>query len=282
MTSRRTVARSVSVRGTGLHTGAAVTLTFQPAPCGFGVRFRRTDIGPSAEVRATLDCVAQSHRRTVLAQDGVYVSTVEHVLAAAAGFGLDDLLIALDGPEPPAMDGSAAAFSDALADAGAVQHRGQPAIVRIRQPFTISDGDARYRVAPGRGLTLDVTVEWSHPVIGRQRGVWTIDHGTFLSEIASARTFGFARERATLAASGLAAGVTSYNTIVLDDDGVVNGPLRWPDEFVRHKALDLLGDLALLGARLDAAIVAERPSHRGNQALLQGLRARSPTIGLVA
>jgi UDP-3-O-acyl N-acetylglucosamine deacetylase len=282
MTSRQTVARPVSVRGTGLHTGAAVTLTFQPAPCGFGVRFRRTDIGPSADVGATLDRVAQSHRRTLLANDGVEVSTVEHVLAAAAGLGLDDLLIVLDGPEPPAMDGSAAAFSDALADAGAVQHPRRPTIVRIHEPFTISDGDASYRVAPSPGLTLDVTVEWSHPVIGRQRGVWTIGRDTFLSELASARTFGFAREHAALAASGLAAGATSYNTIVLDDGGLVNGPLRWPDEFVRHKALDLLGDLALLGARLHATVVAERPSHRGNRALVQALRARSPAMGRVA
>lgn len=274
MTPRRTLAREARITGRGLHTGAPVRLVFHPAPCDTGIRFRRADLPGVPEVAAHVRHAFDTARRTALRLGDVEVSTVEHVLAAIQGLGLDDIVVALDGPEPPAADGSARAFVHALETSGTVTQDGAVSELRLDEPLTIRTGGAAYDVTPAEDLVLDVRIHWPHPAIGRQDGRWAMTRDTFVTELAGARTFGFVAERADLAAQGLARGASADNAILLGPTGVLNGPLRWPDEFVRHKALDLLGDLALLGARLNAVVVAAQPGHRANRALVRALLER--------
>ncbi len=275
---RRSIRRATAVTGIGLHTGRHVTLTFQPAPARRGVAFHRTDLAGQPRIPARLAEVLSGHRRTVLGRGDATVETVEHVLAAVAAHGIDDLDILLDGPEPPAGDGSAAPFFDALAQAGQAPRTGSAARITLTRPITVRRGSAVYHAAPASALRLTVTVEWDHPAIGRQTGRYEITTDAFRSSLAAARTFGFAAERAQLVAAGLARGASPANAIVLTDTGIIDADLRWPDEFVRHKAVDLLGDLALLGGRLAADISAERPSHHGNLALARAIDAHCPEV----
>lgn len=270
--TRWSIARAVAVSGTGIHTGAATTLTFRPAGAGEGIVFRRTDLAGQPRIPALADQVSSVERRTVLAAGDATVSTVEHVLAAVAAHRVDDVLIDLDGPEPPNGDGSAKPFFDALAQGGIAENGGSPGGLRVSAPLVVREGDATYVAAPHDGLRLTVTIEWPHPLIGRQSGCYDIVPERFAVELAAARTFGFLAEAEALKAKGLGRGAGTESAIVLSDSGVVGTTLRWPDEFVRHKATDLLGDLALLGGRLDAAVTAFRPSHQGNLALVRALR----------
>lgn len=199
------------------------------------------------------------------------MQTVEHLLAAAHALQLDDLLIEVDGPEPPILDGSFLPWLDAMELAGIGEREGDPAVLRVLQPFTVEEGDARYVVAPGKGLRITATIEWDHPVIGRQSASYDVSPESFRREIAPARTFGFVHEVEQLQARGLLQGASPEMAVVLSDTDVATGELRWPDEFVRHKIGDILGDLALLGARIEAHIIADRPSHQGNVALAKAL-----------
>lgn len=272
---RRSVAGEATVSGTGLHTGLPVTLTFRRSAGGRGIVFRRTDCEGTPVIAARLAAVQASARRTVLAAGGVTVQTVEHVLAGVAALAIDDLVIDLDGPEPPAGDGSAAPFVDALLEAGVVPVRGHTTRRTVSAPLSVQHGDAVYRVSPGDGLLLDLTIDWAHPAIGRQTGRYEITAETFRDALAGARTFGFLEDRQRLLSQGLARGASPANTVVLTRTGLLDAALRWPDEFVRHKAVDLLGDLALLGYRLAATIEAQRPSHQGNIALAHAIDAQS-------
>ncbi len=245
--ARRSIAQPATVHGTGLHTGAAVTATLLPADAGTGVCFRRTDLEPPQEIGAQLEAVSDVDRRTCLGEGDATVYTIEHVMAAAAGQRVDDLVIELDGPEPPIGDGSPAPYVRALADAGITDVGGAPTVYRVNAPLVVREGDATYLVAPHDGLRLTVTIEWDHPAIGRQSGAYDVTPEGFERELAGARTFGFLAEAGALRERGLARGASEENTIVLSDSEVVGTELRWPDEFVRHKAADLLGDLACRG-----------------------------------
>jgi UDP-3-O-[3-hydroxymyristoyl] N-acetylglucosamine deacetylase/3-hydroxyacyl-[acyl-carrier-protein] dehydratase len=268
---RRSIARSVELAGTGLHSGAKTRLTFRPAEAGHGIQFRRLDQPGQPTIPARHDHVAATERRTVLAVGEANVSTVEHVLAAAAAHGLDDLVVELDGPEPPNGDGSAKLFFEALAEAGIAPQEGTPTEVRLTAPLAVREGDARYVVAPSDALRLTVTIEWPHPLIGRQSGCFDINAERFAAELAAARTFGFVADGEALQQKGLARGANTEAAILLSATGLSGTTLRWPDEFVRHKAVDLLGDLALLGGNLRADVVAFRPSHEGNLALVRAI-----------
>jgi UDP-3-O-[3-hydroxymyristoyl] N-acetylglucosamine deacetylase/3-hydroxyacyl-[acyl-carrier-protein] dehydratase len=249
-------------------------VTLRPAAAGQGISFRRTDRPGSPRLPAISSSVGALERRTALGTGDSAVTTVEHVLAAVAAHQIDDLAIDVDGPEPPILDGSAGPWFHALAEAGVVDVGGTPVRHRPRAPFVVREGDAQYIVTPrnGQGLRLTVTIEWDHPAIGRQSCCVDVSPETFSRELAKARTFGFAAEVEALRARGLARGADSTNTIALSPTAISgDGRLHWPDEFVRHKAADLLGDLALLGGRLDAEIVAFRPSHRGNLALVRAI-----------
>ena len=278
--ARRSIAHQTVVRGTGLHTGADTEATFLPAPAGRGIVFRRTDLGGTPEVPARLTEVEAVERRTAIGHGEATIHTVEHLLAAVAAHQIDDLTVDLSGPEPPILDGSVLPYFEALAKAGPTDVGGEPVFLSVQAPFTVTEGDSTYIVAPAKTFRLTVTIEWAHPLIGRQTGTYDLTPASFAAELAPARTFGFTSEVAQLQAKGLIKGASAANAIVLDERGIANGgKLRWPDEFVRHKAADIVGDLALTGARIRAHVVATRPSHGGNVALARALARAGKRIG---
>ena len=271
--SRRTVARDASISGVGLHLGVACRLTVKPAPSGAGIVFRRIDLPGAPVIPARVERAVLTERRTQLGMDPVSVHTVEHVLAAIAGLELDDLIVELDAPEPPIGDGSAGPFVELLRQAGIAQQPGTVQYLRVKEPVRVTDGEARYEAYPANDLELDVSIEFAHPLVGRQSGRFVVTPDVFERELATARTFGFAREVDALRGRGLIKGGSTQSAIVLDDGGILENALRWPDEFVRHKALDCVGDLALAGSRVRARVVADRPSHRGTVLLVRAIVA---------
>jgi len=271
--SRNTIAAPTSVDGVGLHLGVQCRLTFLPATSGTGIVFRRTDLPNAPMIKAHVDAAVLTERRTQLGEDPISVHTVEHVLAAVGALELDDLVIEMSGPEPPIADGSAKPFLDALRATGIASHSGSVQYLQLREPVRFADGDAEYEAFPADELDLDVTIEFANKQIGRQHGRYRISPDRFANELAAARTFGFVQEVEALRARGLIKGASTKNAVVLDDENVLETTLRWPDEFVRHKALDCVGDLTLAGARVRARIVARRPSHRGTVQLVRAMRA---------
>ena len=269
--ARRTIAATVELSGVGLHTGAATHLACRPAPPDRGIVFRRTDLPGCPEVPARLSEVRATERRTGLGRGQAIIETVEHVLAAVAALELDDLVIDVDGPEPPILDGSFAPYFTALEQAGIATQEGGVVTYRVTAPLTVKEGGASYTIEAADQLRLTTTIEWDHPLIGRQTGSWDITPAGFKSELAPARTFGFTREVELLRSRGLLRGGTMESAVVLSEDAVLGTTLRWPDEFVRHKTGDILGDLALLGGRIQAHITAIRPSHHGNVAMARAI-----------
>ncbi|MDQ8171971.1 MAG: UDP-3-O-acyl-N-acetylglucosamine deacetylase [Gemmatimonadota bacterium] len=279
--ARRTIGGEASVEGIGLHLGQPCRLTFRPAPSGTGIVFRRTDVVGSAPVPARVDIAVEAERRTQLGSGPEALHTVEHVLAAVGALAIDDLEIGMDGPEPPIMDGSAAPFLDALRGVGVVGNGGRPDWLVLRKSIRVEDGESVYEAHPSLGLSLDVSIDFPHPLIGPQRMQCTVTTDSFARELAAARTFGFMHEVDALRAKGLIQGASTANAIVLDAAAAVDTTLRWPDEFVRHKTLDCVGDLVLAGARVRAHIVAHKPSHRGTVALVRALvqhAVREPAV----
>jgi UDP-3-O-[3-hydroxymyristoyl] N-acetylglucosamine deacetylase/3-hydroxyacyl-[acyl-carrier-protein] dehydratase len=268
---RQTVKAPVSLRGIGLHLGQPCTLTFLPAAPGDGIAFERTDIAGAHPIPARVGEVSASERRTQLGHGENTVHTVEHVLASVAAVGITDVVIGMDGPEPPILDGSSGPFLEAIDSTGLASLDGRPEILTLSEPVRIIDGESVYEAFPSDALELDVTIEFAHESIGRQSLRIDVTAGSFRSQLARARTFGFLHEVEMLRSKGLIRGASAENAVVLDDTGVVSGELRWPDEFVRHKTLDCVGDLALAGAQVRARIVALRPSHRGTVTLVREL-----------
>ncbi|HVF38990.1 MAG TPA: bifunctional UDP-3-O-[3-hydroxymyristoyl] N-acetylglucosamine deacetylase/3-hydroxyacyl-ACP dehydratase [Gemmatimonadaceae bacterium] len=275
--TRYTVARDVTIEGAGLHLGQHCRLTFKPAKSGDGIRLLRCDIPDALPIPARVEEVSASERRTQLGKGDNTVHTVEHVLAAVSAIGIDDVTIEMDAPEPPILDGSAGQFFEMLKATGLAAVGGQPDYLTLTEPVRIIDGESVYEAFPSSGLELDVTIEFAHPSIGRQSKRLCVTSEVFETELAQARTFGFMREVEWLRERGLIKGASLDNAVVLDDNDVVSGPLRWADEFVRHKALDCIGDLALAGAKVRARIVAVKPSHRGTVTLVREL-AKSGVI----
>ena len=269
--SRKTLARPAVLEGVGLHLGVPCKITFQPAPARQGIFFRRTDCAGLPRIRAHVSEVSASERRTQLGKGEYVVHTVEHVLAAVMGMCIDDVTIDMDGPEPPILDGSAAPFVAALSEAGLANLDGEPDFLDLTEPVRIIDGASVYEAYPSEQLELDVTIEFPHPLIGKQSRRFVVTQETFASELSRARTFGFVHEVDALRAKGLIKGASLNNAVVLDDSDILSGDLRWSDEFVRHKAMDCIGDLALAGARVRARIVAVKPSHRGTVTLVREL-----------
>jgi UDP-3-O-acyl N-acetylglucosamine deacetylase len=276
VTARRaTIARAVTVEGIGLHLGHHCHLTFRPAAPGVGRVFARTDRPGRPRLPALAAHAELAERRTQLGQGEDAFHTVEHVLAAVAALELDDLEIELDAPEPPVLDGSSRGFLDALRGAGRVEHAAPAPEFRLRVPVRVEDGDSVYEAYPADDLELEVGIDFPHPLVGRQRIALRVTPQSFDRELAAARTFGFVHEITALHAHGLIRGGSTDNAVVLGAEGVVGNTLRWPDEFVRHKALDCVGDLALLGARVRARVVAERPSHSGTLLLVRRMLAHA-------
>jgi UDP-3-O-[3-hydroxymyristoyl] N-acetylglucosamine deacetylase/3-hydroxyacyl-[acyl-carrier-protein] dehydratase len=263
----------------GLHTGATTRVSCLPGGPDQGIIFRRTDLPARPEIPARASEVEATERRTAIGHGDTTIHTVEHLLAAVVALELDDLVIELDGPEPPILDGSFLPYLDLLEGAGVGINEGEPANYRVTEPFTLSEGDASYVVSPADRLRLTTTIEWSHPLIGRQTGSWDITPQSFRHELARARTFGFTREVEELRNRGLLKGGSTDSAVVLGETDVIGTTLRWPDEFVRHKAGDILGDLALVGGRVQAHVMATRPSHQGNVALARAITRTAARTG---
>lgn len=269
--SRRTVTRAAELSGTGLFTGQASSLRVEPVGPGGGVVFRREDLAGEHSIPAVAAYQIPTERRTTLGRNGQVVDTVEHLLAAVTVLGLDDVGLALSGPEVPIMDGSFTPFLQLLDSAGVRGEEGASRWVLITSPLTVVEGDSHYRVEPAEQLSVGVTLEYAEPVIGTQSAEWPGDLESFRREIAPARTFGFEREVEVLTARGAVQGAIAGSGLLLSSDRVLNGTARWPDEFARHKVGDLVGDLALLGGRPRFRIRAHRPSHRGNIACVRAI-----------
>jgi UDP-3-O-[3-hydroxymyristoyl] N-acetylglucosamine deacetylase/3-hydroxyacyl-[acyl-carrier-protein] dehydratase len=271
--NQKTIAKSVSVEGIGVHSGAPATLTFLPGDPETGILFRRADLEGSPEIPVDLDHVCGTDLGTSLGEGDVKVMTVEHVMAALSARCIDNVILELSGPEPPILDGSFKCYLDVLDEAGVVEQDLPRKVLKITEPVTVKlDTGEFYVAAPGDGFRISATIEFDHQGIGRQFGTFYFGEESFTEEIASARTFGFKADADALHERGLALGASLENTVVLDEDGVMNDDLRFPDEFLRHKVGDIVGDLGLLGASLDIHLVAERPSHRGNVELAKALK----------
>jgi UDP-3-O-[3-hydroxymyristoyl] N-acetylglucosamine deacetylase len=274
--NQQTIAEKISCTGVGLHTGKPVQLTLQPARAGTGIVFVRTDLPEPVEIPARPSSLTgRAHLATTLGRQGATLDTVEHLLAAAYGLGVDNLRVEIDGPEIPGMDGSAASFVYLLRSAGLYAQAAPRSVLRVTRPIEIRDGQRRIRIEPARGFRVSYEIDFDHPCIRRQAiHDLSIDETSFEREIARARTFGFFAEVDALWRAGRARGACLENTVVLDETRVLNRDgLRFPDEFVRHKVLDLLGDLALLGARIEGHVRVERGGHALHQQLVAQLAA---------
>lgn len=268
---QKTLARDVVVEGVGLHSGARARLVLRPAPAGSGVVFARTDMN-GAEVPALWNHVVDTRLCTVLARGEARVGTVEHLMAALAGLGVDNVRAEIDGPEVPVMDGSSAPFVAAIERAGVVAQRAQRNFIKVTRRVRVENGASVAVLTPAAVPHFACTIDFDHGAIGRQRA--TLTPGRFAQDLADCRTFGFAHEVEAMRAAGLARGGSLDNAVVLDEVGVMNpGGLRRADEFARHKLLDAVGDMALAGGPLLASYEADRPSHALNNALLRALSA---------
>ena len=271
--NQHTVAREIELRGIGVHSGRESALRIKPAPEGTGIVFRRADLPGNPEVPAELEYVTGTELGTNLGDGDAEVLTVEHVLAAMAALEVDNALLELDGPEPPILDGSFAPYVDAVREAGRQPQDALARVIEVESVVAVENGqDASYVALPHDQYRISATIDFDHGAIGRQYGAFDIDGERFSDGLAQARTFGFVADAETLRARGLALGASLDNTVVLDDAGVLNAELRFPDEFLRHKVGDLVGDLALIGGRFRGHVVVERPSHRGNVELARALR----------
>src|SRR5215203_7521101 len=259
MNSQRTLRRSISCAGIGLHSGSKVTLSLKPAPAGFGIRFRRADLG-GLEVPATVKHVGGINYATGLARDAVKVDTVEHLLAALVSMGIDNVIVELNSPEVPIMDGSAAPFIYLIHEAGVKRLPTPRKYLKIVRPIALSRGDKRIALYPSDHFKVTYSISFDHPMLRHQSRTMQITEESFIEEIAPARTFGFLKEVEMLRQNGLALGGSLENAIVLGETGVLNA-LRFEDEFVRHKILDVIGDLALVGHPIIGHVVAHRGGH---------------------
>src|SRR5271163_2904823 len=239
-----TIQRPVETEGVGLHTAVRCRMRFVPAPADTGVVFRRVDLD-NFEIEAHVRNVARVSYATSLMRQSVLISTTEHLLAALYSCGVDNVYVELDALELPILDGSAKPFIDLLARAGTRRLRRQRRYIRVLKPLEFSDGDRRIGIYPANDFRVHCVVDYDHPAVGPQEVELAVDRESFTRELSSARTFGFVKDFAELQSMGLIRGGSLANAIVLDDEGILNGPLRFPDEFGRHKALDLIGDLAL-------------------------------------
>ena len=269
MNVQRTLRRSISCTGIGLHSGNKVTLSLKPAQANFGIRFRRSDLG-GVEIPATVKNLAGIQYATGLARDTGKVETVEHLLAALVSLGVDNVIVELNHPEVPIMDGSAAPFTYLINEAGIKRLSTPRRYLKIKNPIVLSQGDKRIAIYPSDHFKVTYSIAFDHPLLRHQSRTIRVNDTSFVQDIAPARTFGFLREIETLRQQGLALGGSLENAVVIGDTGVLNHALRFDDEFVRHKILDVIGDLALVGNRIIGHVVA----HRGGHALHTAFAAK--------
>lgn len=274
MLFQTTVLNTVRCKGIGLHSGIATNLTIRPAEVDSGIVFIRKDLPQKVRIQAHIDNVVDATLATTLGRDGVKVSTVEHLMAAFAGLGIDNAEVDLNSPEVPIMDGSAEPFNVLLKKAGVRIQEKVKKFVIIKRPVTVMDDDRQAILLPGNDFKISYTIDFRHPLISNQFYLIQINNGNFEREISRARTFGFLRDYEMLKAKGLALGGSLDNAVVVDDEKVINeGGLRFTDEFVRHKILDTIGDLWLLGAQVIGHFIGYKSGHTLNHKLLHKLLA---------
>jgi UDP-3-O-[3-hydroxymyristoyl] N-acetylglucosamine deacetylase len=271
MSAQRTLRRSVSCTGIGLHSGNKVTLSLKPAPADYGIRFQRSDLG-GLEIPATVTHLgAGIQYQTGLMREAVSVETVEHLLAALTALGIDNVIVELNHPEVPIMDGSAAPFVYLILNEAGVKRLTAPRrYLKVLRPISLTQGDKRIALYPSEHFKVTYSISFDHPLLRHQTRTMRITDETFVEEIAPARTFGFLKEVEMLRQRGLALGGSLDNAIVLGETGVLNNALRFEDEFVRHKILDVIGDLSLVGYPVIGHLVA----HRGGHALHTAFAAK--------
>ncbi len=277
MLRQRTLKALTRVTGVGLHTGQKIRMVLRPAQPDTGVVFRRIDLDPVADIRASPEAVGETRLSSCLVQGEARVYTVEHLMSALSGLGIDNVFVDLDGPEVPIMDGSAAPFAFLIQAAGIEQQPAPRRFIRIKKRVEVSDGDKWARLEPFDGYKLSFSIVFNHPVIERSNQAVTIDFAqtSYLKEIARARTFGFMQDVEQLREDGLALGGGLDNAVVLDEYRVLNADgLRFGDEFIRHKVLDAIGDLYLMGGPLLGAFSAHKSGHSLNNRLLRELILR--------
>jgi UDP-3-O-[3-hydroxymyristoyl] N-acetylglucosamine deacetylase len=277
MLLQRTLKTSIKTTGVGLHTGARVELTLRPAVADSGVTFHRVDLTPPVAIAADARCVGDTRLSSTLRQDGATIATVEHLLSALAGLGIDNLHVDVAGPEIPIMDGSAAPFVYLLQSAGIVEQDAPKRYLRIVAPVEVRDGDKWARFDPFNGFRLDFTIDFPHPVFGSENRHVVVDFAvhSYVKEVARARTFGFMQDVEAMREAGLALGGSLQNAIVLDEVRVLNSEgLRYDNEFAKHKVLDAIGDLYLLGRPMIGQYTAYKSGHGLNNALARALLAR--------
>lgn len=266
-----TLAAPIETKGIGLHTAVPVRLSLQPAPPDTGYVFRRTDLG-GFEIPATVESVAHCSYATTLMRTGVMLSTVEHLLSALRGCNVDNAYIEVDNLEIPIMDGSAENFAEMIETAGLVEQSTARRALMVRKKISVESGNRRITIEPADAYEINCLIDFPHPLIGVQHRSLVLDNGAFGRDIASARTFGFIEEVEALRKANLIRGGSLENAIVLTRDGMLNRTgLRFSDEFVRHKILDIVGDLALLGMTLLGRVTAERSGHLLHAALMSSL-----------
>jgi UDP-3-O-[3-hydroxymyristoyl] N-acetylglucosamine deacetylase len=277
MLRQRTLKTEIGATGVGLHSGRKVFMTLKPAAVDHGIVFKRIDLNPAVCIPAVGHLVADTSLCTALVNDGARVATVEHLMSAFAGLGIDNCLVELSAPEVPIMDGSAGPFIFLIQSAGVVEQAGPKRFIRIKKTVEVRDGDKWARLEPHQGFKIGFNIEFDHPAIAPSASKLTLDFSktSFIREVSRARTFGFMRDIEILRGRNLALGGSMANAIVLDDYRVLNEDgLRYESEFVRHKILDAVGDLYLLGRPLLGAVSAHKSGHALNNKLVRALKAQ--------
>ncbi|MGB7479961.1 MAG: UDP-3-O-acyl-N-acetylglucosamine deacetylase [Burkholderiaceae bacterium] len=289
MLKQRTIKQLVKTVGVGLHSGTKVELTLRPAAIDTGIVFRRVDLDPAVDLPANALAVGDTRMASTLARDGVRVSTVEHLLSACAGLGIDNLYVDLSAEEIPIMDGSASSFVFLLQQAGLEEQAAAKKFIRVKRAVEVSEGDGEQRkwarLEPYNGFKLDFFIEFNHPAVDGTGQRAQIDFAieSYVKEVARARTFGFMQDVETLRGLGLARGGSLENAIVMDEYRILNSDgLRYGNEFVRHKILDAIGDLYLIGHSLLASYVAHKSGHTLNNQLLRALLAQPDAYEVVS
>lgn len=284
MIKQRTLKNAIRTTGVGLHTGDRIHLTLLPAPIDTGIVFRRVDLNPPVEIKATAKNVGETTLSTCLIKDDVRVSTVEHLMSALAGLGIDNAIVELNAPEIPIMDGSAGPFVFLIQSAGVQEQNAPKKFVRIKKEVTLRDGDKFATFIPFDGFKVSFSIEFDHPVFKDRRPQTELEFSssTFVKEISRARTFGFMHEIEYLRSKGLARGGSMDNAIVVDQYKILNEDgLRFEDEFVKHKVLDAIGDLYMLGNSLICEYKAHKSGHSLNNRALRLLIEQSDAWELV-
>lgn len=267
---QKTLARNVALSGTGVHSGKTTHITIKPARENHGIKFRRVDLPGTQDIQALFKLVVDTSLATVLGINGAIVSTIEHLMASFVGLGIDNALVEVDDYEMPIMDGSAKDFTRTLTAAGVVKQDSPKHFIIVKKPIEVQDGDKFVKVLPEPCFKITCSIDFDHPLIGKQTITFDRDKTNFEQEVSRARTFGFVQDIEMLRKFSLGKGGSLDNAIIIDKDKILNKEgLRYPDEFVRHKLLDCLGDFSLLGMPIQGHIMTHRSGHTLNHLFIQ-------------